>query len=354
MSLAADQLQIAAVGVVVASACALVGSFLLLRRMAMLGDAISHAVLPGIVVAFLISGSRSAPIMLLGAASVGLITVGLIGALQRSRRVSDDAAIGVVFPLLFALGVVLVSRYAGKVHLDLDCILHGEIAFAALDQLVIGGTLLGPRALWIGGVVLALDVLLVTLLFKELKLTSFDPALAAALGFSPLLVQQLLLGAVSFTVVGSFEAVGAILVVAMLVVPPATAYLLTDRLGTMVLLSMLLAAAAALGGYAVAARYDLSIAGSMATASGALFVLAFVLAPKHGLLGRLLGWRRSRRRLRRAIVAARLLRHGGAVSSRALAGELGWSEAEVREAMRIGADHVTGADATGPSHQRAR
>lgn len=285
-------LVIVLVGSLVASSCALLGCFLVLRRMALLGDAISHAVLPGIVLAFLFTGSRSPLPMLLGAGVLGLLTVFAVEVLTRTRRLAGDASIGVVFPALFSLGVVLISRYAAQVDLDLDCVLYGEIAYAPWDLWIVDGRSWGPRALWMNGALLVLDLAFVGLLWKELKVSTFDAELAAALGFSPMLLHYLLMGAVSVTVVGAFESVGAILVVALLVVPPATAFLLTDRLSTMLALAVGCGVLSTVLGYLLARSLDASIAGSMATVAGVLFLLAFLLSPTHGLVSR--EWRRRR------------------------------------------------------------
>ena len=323
------------IGSLVAASCALVGTFLVLRRMALLGDAISHAVLPGIVLAFLISGERSTLAMMIGAGVLGVITVLLVETLNRTRRMASDASMGVVFPALFAVGVILVTRFASSVDLDLDCVLYGEIAYAPWDTLVLGGRVLGPRGLWIGGFVLLIDLALVVGLFKELKLSTFDPGLAATLGFSPVLLQYLLMSAVSVTVVGSFEQVGAILVVAMLIVPPATAYLLTDRLDWMLGLSVGLGVAAAIGGYGLARWWDSSIAGAIAVAAGAQFVLALLLSPRHGILAR--QW--NRRKLGLKLAGQLLMMHldhpRPVEAHGALRRRFGWSERRLR---RVSAD----------------
>lgn len=313
------------VGSLVAASCALIGTFLVLRKMALLGDAISHAVLPGIAIAFLLTGERSPLPMVIGAGILGVITVFLVELGNRTRRLHEDASIGVVFPMLFAIGVILISRYAGQVDLDLDCVLHGEIAYTPWDLLYVGERAIGPKALWVNGVVLLVNVLFVTLAFKELKITTFDPQLAATLGFAPTLVHYLLMSLTSITVVGAFESVGAILVVAMLVVPPATAYLLTERLSVMLGLSAGFGVASAIGGYGLARMLDASIAGGMATVSGLLFALAFLLSPRHGLLARL----HRHRRLGWAMAEQLLLLHlhddGGGVPTERLARRFAWS-----------------------------
>lgn len=298
-------LVIILVGSLVGASCALVGSFLVLRKMALLGDAISHAVLPGIVAAFFLTGSRAPLPMVVGAGALGVLTVFLVSLLNRTGRMREDASIGVVFPALFSIGVILVSRYTEQVDLDVDCVLYGEIAYAEVNKLFVAGHSIGPKALWVTGAVLLLDLALVVCFYKELKLSSFDPELAATLGFSPVLLHYLLMGAVSVTVVGSFESVGAILVVAMLVVPPAAAYLLTNRLSTMLMLAVALGVASSAGGYALARSWDCSIAGGMAVVAGGLFVAAFLLSPHHGMLAQVL----SRRRLRLRLASQLLLLH---------------------------------------------
>ncbi len=285
-ALDSDRIVILLVGSCVAISCASIGCFLVLRKVAMLGDAISHAVLPGIAIAFLLTGDQQPLPMLLGAGALGVVTVFAVGALSRSRLLQEDASIGVVFPALFSVGVILLSRYARDVHIDEHCVLYGEIALAPLDQLIVAGRALGPQALWITGALVVINLTMVLFFYKELKITSFDPQLAATLGFSPVLMHYVLMSSVSVTVVGCFESVGAILVVAMLVVPPATAYLFTDRLGVMLVLSMLLGVASAITGYAFAAWIDCSIAGAMAAVAGGLFVVALVLSPRHGVLSR--------------------------------------------------------------------
>ncbi len=323
---------IIAVGVCVAIGCALIGSFLLLRQLTLLGDAISHAVLPGIAIAFLLSGTRSPLPMFIGASVFGVLTVFLVDLFLRSRRLHEDASIGVVFPGMFALGVILISRYATQVDLDLDCVLYGEIAYAAWDLWLIGDTSLGPKPLWVAGGTMLLDLVVVMTLFKELKLVSFDARLAAALGYSPLLLHYVLMMLTSITVVGAFESVGAILVVAMLIVPPATAYLLTDRLPLMLVLASSLGASAAVLGYGLARWLDASIAGAMAVVAGLQFLIVFLLAPAHGVIGRWL----TRRKLLHGLAHDLLLAHlqiDRPTTAAAIATSFGWPVARVENGL---------------------
>jgi len=295
------------IGALVAISCSLVGSFLVLRRMAMLGDAISHAVLPGIALAFLFTGSRSSWIMLFGAAILGVVTAFLVQLLSRGG-VRNDAAIGVTFTSLFAFGVILISKYASKVDLDTDCVLYGVIEYAPLNTLTLYGRDWGPVAFWQMLTVTALCLAFVVVLWKELKFVTFDPATAAAMGLSTTAVHYALMGMVSLATVGAFEPVGAILVVAMLVVPPATAYLLTDDLKTMVILACGLGTLAALGGALGAERFNLSTSGLITVMSGFFFILALVLSPRQGVLFKKIAQLRLGREVAREDVLQALFR----------------------------------------------
>jgi manganese/zinc/iron transport system permease protein len=204
------------IAAITAAACALPGVFLVLRRMALMSDAISHSILLGIVLAFFVVEDLASPLLVAAAAATGVLTVSLVELLNRSGRVREDAAIGLVFPALFSVGVILIARYAGSVHLDVDAVLLGELAFAPFHRMEIAGVDLGPRTLWLMTAVLVLNLGFVGALYKELKLTTFDAALAGALGFAPGLVHYVFMALVSVTAVGAFEAVGSILVVAHL------------------------------------------------------------------------------------------------------------------------------------------
>ena len=294
---------------VTAAACALVGVFLVLRRASLLSDAISHAVLPGIALAFFATGSLHSPLLLVAAAGAGLVTVFLIEALERTRLVKTDAAIGLVFPALFSIGVILIAREAGDVHLDADAVLLGDPAFAWIERVEIGGADLGPQALWTMGAVLVACAAFVALFYKELKLTTFDPALAAALGLAPTALHYGLMALVSTVAVGAFDVVGSVLVIALIVAPPAAAWLLTDRLDRMLGIAVGLGVASAVGGYWLARALDASIAGAMATVAGIVFALALALAPGRGLAAQALRRRRQRSQFAERMLLVHLLHH---------------------------------------------
>ena len=278
------QIEIQLIASLVAIACAIPGTFLVLRKMAMISDAISHSILPGIVVGFFITQDLNSPLLILLAALTGVITVVLVERIQKTGLVKEDTAIGLVFPALFSIGVIMIAKNANDVHLDVDAVLLGELAFAPFDRLFISGTDVGPKSLWIIGSILVITVGLLIAFFKELKVSTFDAGLAASLGFSPALIHYGLMTVSSVTTVGAFDAVGAILVVALMIAPAASAYLLTTDLKKMLGLAIVFGVLSAISGYWFAHWLDASIAGSITTMLGVLFLLVYLFAPSKGLI----------------------------------------------------------------------
>ena len=297
-----DDLTIVLTAALVATACGLLGPFLVLRGQALLSDAVSHAVLPGIVAVYLLVGTRAPVPAILGATAFAAVCVLAIDAFRSTGLVRADAAIGLVFPVLFALGVIGISSFASGAHIDLDATIYGEIAFAPFRTVDLLGMEVA-RSIPIVGTVALVNLALVLALWKELKGTSFDPEFSRTAGFSPVLVSRLLVLAVAVTAVVSFESVGAILVVTLLIVPAATARMLTDRLWLTVVATVAIGWLSAGGGYASAVALDASIAGAMGMVASGCFALALLLAPRYGVLARLAARRRRRQR-----VAERLAR----------------------------------------------
>ncbi|AUN30130.1 metal ABC transporter permease [Niveispirillum cyanobacteriorum] len=292
--------------------CALVGNFLVLRRQALMGDAISHAVLPGIVAGFMVAGTRDTFPMLAGALTAALVAGGMIELVRRLGRVEAGAAMGVVFTGLFALGVVLIEQGpARQVDLDADCVLYGQLeailwltpgGWADLADPAIWATL--PRQVIQLMAVFALCLAIILIFFKEFTLVSFDPGLADTLGLKSGLVQQGIVVLAALAAIAAFEAVGSILVIAMLICPAATARLYTDRMGPQVALSLLIGGITGIGGYGLGAfgpsllGYDMAVnaAGSIAVLAGIILGLSILLAPRYGVIAR-----RMRRGLRGAL-----------------------------------------------------
>ena len=301
-------------GFLITAACGLIGNYLILRRMALVGDAISHSVLPGMAIAFLLADSLSTLPMFLGALGAGIVTTVLIELIHKKTRVKQDSAIGITFSTLFAIGVIIISvGLSDSVHLDTECVLYGEIAFVPLDlvqtklgsdalsvvekipglnsEMFLDGDLLtiAPPSVIRMAVVAGITLLLVVLFYKELLVTSFDSGLSSSLGINSTVVHYALMGMLSVIIVSAFEAVGAILVIAMLILPGATASLLAHRLPPMFGITVVHALLSAVGGIHLATWLDCSPAGAMVVAGSVLFALAWVFSPSEGLLRRWLG-----------------------------------------------------------------
>ena len=294
------QIEIQLIASLVAIACAIPGVFLVLRKMALISDAISHSILPGIVIGFFLTHDLNSPWLILLGALSGVLTVVLVEFIQKTGLVKEDTAIGLVFPALFSIGVIMISLNANDVHLDIDSVLLGELAFAPFDRWIWNDIDLGPKSLWVIGTIVLISISFLFLFFKELKISTFDVGLSAALGFSPLLMHYGLMTVASVTIVGSFEAVGAILVVALMIAPAAIAYLLTKDLIKMLIYAVLFGVFSAISGYWLAHFLDASIAGAITTVLGTLFLLVYLFAPSSGLIAVL--YRQKRQKLEVSLV----------------------------------------------------
>ncbi|MGE7090661.1 metal ABC transporter permease [Lysinibacillus sp. NPDC048646] len=261
-------------GLLVGITCGIAGVFLILRKMSMIADAISHTVLFGIVMAYIITQTLNGFWMLVGAAIAGILTAYLVQLLH-SSGIQEDAAIGVVFTSLFAAGVLLITLFAGNVHLDVEHVLMGEIAFVPWDRWTLFSITM-PKAVWMLLLVFIINIGFLLLFFKEMKLATFDPVYAATIGIPVVFLHYGFMTSISFTTVAAFDSVGAILVVAMLIGPAATAYLFSKTIKQMFIFSMLFGAGTAIVGYYLAKYWDTSIAGMMAATVGILFVFTLL------------------------------------------------------------------------------
>lgn len=260
--------------VVTALACALPGAFVVLRRNSMLVDAIAHAVLPGIVVGYFFTRNLDSPLLILGAALAGLVVVLGSEQLARTGLLTGDAPQGLIFPALFSVGVIMVTLNFANVHLDTHAVLVGDLNLAAWEQLTVGGRSIGPAYLYVMLGVLALGVLFIAALYPKLKVTTFDPEFAASIGIRSGLLNTAFMFLVSVTVTAAFSATGAILVVALMIVPPATAHLLTRRLPAMLAATAAIAVVGAIAGFWAAYALDAATSAGMAVFYGLVFVAA--------------------------------------------------------------------------------
>lgn len=272
-----DTFYILLTGSLTAIVCSIVGSYLVVRGFAMVTDALSHSIVPGIALAFLFTGSRDIVPMFLGATIFGLLSTYLIETLQKKVRVQADASIGVTFTWFFSIGILLISYYSGNIDLDLDCVLYGEIAFVPIDVLLINGVSYGPRSLWIIGIT---AVVIASTLFttrKEMRLALFDPAFAVSVGIIPVVWHYVLMTLVTLTTVASFEIVGSIIVISLFIVLPASAYLLAKSLSSMIVLSSIFGIIATCLGYYIAMYFNGSISGAISIATGIIFAGCFLV-----------------------------------------------------------------------------
>ncbi|SJM50077.1 metal ABC transporter permease [Gulosibacter sp. 10] len=262
--------------VVTALACALPGAFVVLRKSSMLVDAISHAVLPGIVVGYFFTRNLDSPLLIIGAALAGLVVV--LGAewLGRTGLITGDAPQGLIFPALFSIGVILVTLNFANVHLDTHAVLVGDLNLAAFRQLSVGGVSIGPEYLYVMLGVLLLDIAFLAVCYPRLKVTTFDPQFAESIGIRSGALNTAFMFMVSLTVTAAFNAAGAILVIALMIVPPATAYLLSSRLSTMLVLTAAIAAGGALAGFWMAYALNAATSAGMAVFYGAVFVVVLL------------------------------------------------------------------------------
>lgn len=263
--------------VVTALACALPGVFIVLRKNSMLVDAISHAILPGIVVGYFFTRNLDSPLLILGAALAGLLVVLGSEWLSRTGLLTGDAPQGLIFPALFSIGVILVTLNFANVHLDVHAVLVGDLNLAAFEHIQVSGVSIGPGYLYVMLAVLAVNVLFITALYSRLKVMTFDAPFASAIGVHTRLLGTAFMFLVSVTVTAAFHAVGAILVIALVVAPAATAFLVTQRLRSMIALTLVFAAGGALAGFWIAYVLDAATSAGMAVLYGVLFILVFLL-----------------------------------------------------------------------------
>ncbi len=299
-------LEIQIISILISVACSVVGVFLVLRQMSMITDSITHTVLLGIVLSYFVFKDLSSPFLIVGAAIMGVATVWFTETISKTKLVSQEASIGVVFPLFFSIAIILVTLFANSVHLDVDSVLLGELAFAPFDRFVVFGIDIGAKAIYVSLVLLVVNLVFIIVLYKELKLSTFDPMLALVLGFSPVLLHYIIMTLVSITAVGAFEAVGSVLVIAFMIGPPTTAYLLTNNLKSMILISAILALISSVLGYQIASVLDISISGSIAVVIGLLFIICYIFAPNQGLISVFIRKKRQRLEFGKVVIISYL------------------------------------------------
>lgn len=331
------QFEIQLIAALVSVACAILGVFLVLRKMSLISDAISHSILPGIVIGFFLTEDLNSPWLIILAATMGMLTVLLVEWIQNTKLVKEDTAIGIVFPVLFSIGIIMITKNANDVHLDTDAVLLGELAFAPFDRLVINGMDIGPKSAWTMGIILLITSTLIYLFYKELKLSTFDAGLATSLGFVPIAIHYGLMFLSSVTIVGAFDAVGSVLVVGFMVVPAAMAYLLTNNLSKMLFIAIISGIVSSVSGYWLANLLDASISGSIMTMMGLLFTLVYFFSPIDGRITRAFRRKNQKDEISLVTLLIHIQSHEekGEKSIQHLQEHIDWSEQKAKKILNL-------------------
>lgn len=323
-------LDILLIAIIIAISSSLIGVFLVIRKMSMMTDAISHTVLLGIVLAFLIIPDLNSPLLIFGAVVMGIITVFLTEGLVKTKLIREDAATGVIFPLLFSIAIIIISLVVSDVHMDIDAVLLGKLELASIEQLVIFNKAIGPKALYIGLLILIINITFIVVFYKELKLISFDSALATTLGFMPFIIHYLLMGLVSLTAVTSFSSVGSILVIALMIGPPITAMQFTKDLKYTLIFSTIIAVINSVVGYFIAIMLNVTIAGIIATTTLATFLLVLFFNPKSGIIFKLIRRLKQKHDFAMLVLLMHIASHDE-TSVESLYNDFNWPKNKVKE-----------------------
>ncbi|HKL94837.1 MAG TPA: metal ABC transporter permease [Haploplasma sp.] len=327
-------IDILLIAVVTAISSSLIGVFLVIRRMSMMTDAISHTVLLGIVLAFLLVPDLNSPLLIIGAVIMGLVTVFLTESLVKTRLIKEDAATGVVFPLLFSIAIIIISLFINNVHMDVDAVLLGKLELASIDQFIVFGMAIGPKALYTALFMLLINITFIVVFYKELKLISFDSALATTLGFMPFIIHYLLMGLVSLTAVTAFSSVGSILVIALMIGPPITAMQITKDLKQTLLLSAGIATMNSIVGYLLAIALNVTIAGVIATTTLLTFLLVLFFNPKNGVISKIIIRKKQQTDFTLLVLLIHIANHNN-TKIESLSNDLMWSKGQVNTLLDI-------------------
>ncbi len=321
------------IAITTAVACALCGVYLVVNHESMVAEALSHAVLPGIIVAFVIFQDRSSPWLIISAGLSGLLMVWLVQTIRNTRLVDGDAALGIVFSALFSVGIIAASQNLNNTHFHAHCIIDGNLASAALQTVQLLGVEI-PRSFLVMASVLVALLVFILFFYKEMKLAMFDAELSQSFGFRPALLHLGWLALVSITTVAAFETVGSILVVALMIAPPAAGFLLGSRLWKMLVISSLVGVFSSLVGFQAGYVLNISPTGPIATVAGLVFLVTVVFAPRQGVLAKARLRQRQRSDLFQQLLLARLKRDTpDAVGVRELSDSVTWTDQQFRRAL---------------------
>ena len=306
--------------IITSLACAVLGVFLVLRRLSMVSDAISHSVLLGIVIGYFVTKDIGSVLLIIGASLFGVLTTVCIELLIKSKRVTEDASVGIIFPLFFSIAVILITRYARNVHLDTEMVLIGEIILAPLHRINFLGLSL-PEALVQMVFVLLINTVFIAVFFRKLKISSFDPVYAGVAGIAGAGLYYVFMALVSFTAVSAFESVGAILTISFFISPAASAYLISKDLKITIFLAAVYAVVNSCIGYFLAVKFNVSMSGMCALVSGLTFMITIAVYPG-GIITKMIRYIKNKNRFSRELLILHIDNHTGKKNA---LGELGYS-----------------------------
>ena len=306
--------------IITSLACAVLGVFLVLRRLSMVSDAISHSVLLGIVIGYFVTKDIGSVLLIIGASLFGVLTTVCIELLIKSKRVTEDASVGIIFPLFFSIAVILITRYARNVHLDTEMVLIGEIILAPLHRINFLGLSL-PKALVQMSFVLLINIVFIAVFFRKLKISSFDPVYAGVAGIAGAGLYYVFMALVSFTAVSAFESVGAILTISFFISPAASAYLISKDLKITIFLAAVYAVVNSCIGYFLAVKFNVSMSGMCAVVSGLTFMITIAVYPG-GIITKIIRYIKNKNRFSRELLILHIDNHTGKKNA---LGELGYS-----------------------------
>lgn len=306
--------------IITSLACAVLGVFLVLRRLSMVSDAISHSVLLGIVIGYFVTKDIGSVLLIIGASLFGVLTTVCIELLIKSKRVTEDASVGIIFPLFFSIAVILITRYARNVHLDTEMVLIGEIILAPLHRINFLELSL-PKALVQMVFVLLINTVFIAVFFRKLKISSFDPVYAGVAGIAGAGLYYVFMALVSFTAVSAFESVGAILTISFFISPAASAYLISKDLKITIFLAAVYAVVNSCIGYFLAVKFNVSMSGMCALVSGLTFMITIAVYPG-GIITKMIRYIKNKNRFSRELLILHIDNHTGKKNA---LGELGYS-----------------------------
>lgn len=295
-------IQIQIIAILISLSCSISGVFLILKKMSMMSDSITHTVLLGIVISYLIFNDLNSPFLIIGASIIGIVTVYLTNILSNTKLLSEDSSIGIIYPFLFSIAIILISKYTSNTHLDVDAVFLGSLEFTTFDRLIINGIDLGSKAIYKSIIILFITIIFIKIFYKELKVSTFDPVYSIVIGLSSVVINYLFMFLISINVVAAFDATGSILVISFMVGPPVTAYLISNDIKKMIYISCVISIISCILGVLIAFLIDLSISGTISVVILIIFFIVVLFVSKNSIIKKMIKVRKKRKEFNDLII----------------------------------------------------